>query len=261
MTYKGCTYSAAVKEITGQKHSVVLRDQPEEELEEAPALVELPEGAVPIDGSPFPTSARAARNWLKGRGVGPDLVTKYQLMHTASGDVVWPYYEYDYLVYWQKRSILQKIFLFPPKEVADKDFFFGFDLVQQGSYLIVTEGIIDAMSISTQAVASGGASLSTHQARRIRLLSPDAIILAPDNDAPGVFSLMHNAPLLQGMGFKVYFSIPPRIEYEPGKECKDWNDLLLEACGGERSGVESILEKGLRLATTEAVASAVLSVK
>jgi hypothetical protein len=146
--------------------------------------------------------------------------------------VVWPYYEYDELVYWQSRSRVNKEFLFPPESVGviKTDFLYGFDQVEPASHIIITESIIDSQTVEEQCVATGGASLGSKQVRKIRALGPrDGIILAPDNDLAGLKSVLYNATLLRPLQTKLYVSLPPAIEYtnDDGELdfTTDWNEV------------------------------------
>lgn len=223
--YKKCSWQQALKDVLGQ-NSYLLQRPKEDEPEVVEHYVKLPSGAVPIVGSPHAKSAGMAIKWLAGRGVDLQLIERYDIHHTPSSDVVWPYYEYDSMVYWQSRSTIDKKFMFPPKSVADKDFFYGFDHAEPNGHVIITEAIFCTLTLGEQAMASGGAAMSERMVRKLRLLEPcDGVILAPDNDLAGLKSVLDNAPLIQAAGYKAYYSLPPKLRMKNGKMSKDWNDL------------------------------------
>jgi hypothetical protein len=188
------------------------------------------------------------------RGIDRNKIEKYGILH-AGLDVVWPYFEFDDLVYWQSRSRTDKRFLFPDISVGvgKGDFLYGFDQVEPASYLIITEAIFDCQTLEHQCVASGGAELIDRQLRKIKFLGPkDGIILAPDNDIAGIKSILANARILDALGYKLLFSVPPEIEYdnEDGTKnvTKDWNDLVTKLDGVDPFKVmeENIHPLGMR---------------
>ena len=102
----------------------------------------------------------------------------------------------------------------------------------------MTEAIIDQNTVDEQCGASGGASLTEDQAKKIKLLGPkDGIILAPDADVAGLRSIMYNGDLLQKGGHRVMYSIPPINEF------KDWNEMAVKTSRKEaRSHLEDNIE-------------------
>lgn len=242
--YRNCSISQALTEITGIKYQLQLKRQVVEQIEES--TLALPTGSVSIVGSKEPQMALLLSKWLNSRGWTNDDIAAHHLHHYCS-DVIWPYYEYEELVYWQSRSRLSKIFRFPPKEVGvvKTDFLYGFDLIEPASILIITESIFDAHTLGDQAVASGGAMLGEKQLNKIRAIGPrDGVILAPDNDSAGVNSIVTNGELLLSRGFKVYYSMPPKLEYD-NTYTKDWNDIGRFVTGFGKP-VRSIFESNIR---------------
>lgn len=234
--YLNCSYTQAVREVLGSSSSahLFLRHQRFHRQEEAKKDLSfgLPGGTESLLASKHPKTAATILRWLRSRGIDDRKIEKYNIMHSGL-DVVWPYFEFDELVYWQSRSRTDKRFLFPDVAVGvgKGDFLYGFDQVEPASYLIITEAIFDCQTLEYQCIASGGASLTDRQLRKIKFLGPrDGIILAPDNDIPGIKSILANASRLEILGFKLLFSIPPEIKYvnDSGGEgvIKDWNDLV-----------------------------------
>ena len=239
--YLDCSYTQAVKEVLGSSSSARLFLRHRKLQGEVEAKKDLsfglPRGAESLLDPKCPKAAATILYWLLSRGIDRRKIEKYGIMH-AGLDVVWPYFEFDELVYWQSRSRTDKRFLFPDTSVGvgKSDFLYGFDHVEPASYLIVTEAIFDCQTLERQCVASGGVDLSDRQLRKIKFLGPrDGIILAPDNDIPGVKSILANAQRLEILGFPLFFSIPPEIEYtrDDGTTdvTKDWNDLLSKVDG------------------------------
>lgn len=229
--YLKCDYKSAIAAIVNCHPSPSIKyELAEPEVYEAP-LVSLPSGSEPIWDSQHRLAANIVSNWLGTRGITDSLIKKYRLHHTGT-DAVFPYYEYGVLSYWQTRSPLNKIFKFPDAKIYKlnkTDYLFGMDQSEQSSFIIITEAIIGAITIGSQCVATGGADLSTTQIKKLRTLSPTEIIVAPDNDAAGLNSVIENCRQLTNAGFKVRFSLPPALPYNDDddriKYTKDWNEL------------------------------------
>jgi len=241
--YLKCSFPDAAKAVLGSfvNFKNLERSQGNQEdlkAEEEPSVA-LPDGSEKLIHSTDKV-ADILKKWLASRGVFEDDVKLYDLHHRGM-EVVWPYYEYGELVYWQSRSRLNKVFRFPSSDVgvSKGDFLYGFDMVEPANYVVITEAIFDAHTLKDQAMASGGAVLTANQIKKLKLLGPnDGVILAPDNDKAGMQSVIHNFKLLDGGGFKVYYSLPPQ-EYD----CKDWNEI------GEKtndfSSVKKIMESNI----------------
>lgn len=230
--YRKCSYDQALKEVLGASASIKHYYRPEaiSQFDNIEVVnVKLPKNATSL-ALEDNKSATIAKNYLVSRGYTIDKIKEKMLMYEGT-NIIWPYFEYEELVYWQSRSILNKRFQFPDTDVYEgnklvgkldigkSDFLYGFDDVKLGSYVIITEAIFCQNTLGEQCVASGGAALSTTQVSKLKLLNPKSIILAADNDVAGLKSILHNAKLLINAGYKVYYSICPD---ETG--CKDWND-------------------------------------
>lgn len=187
------------------------------------------------------------KNWLKYRGYTEEDIGAHDIKSSGTC-VLWPYYEYEELVYWQARSAMTKSFEFPNElttGLKKTNYLYGFDLVEPASsYYIITESIFVAYTLGAQALASGGAALDDNQISKLRLLSADGwVILAPDNDVAGVKSVISNGDKLHGYGFKVCFSLPP-TEYG-GKKIKDYNELITD-CKLSRDAIRSIFDDSIQ---------------
>lgn len=231
--YKGCSFPEAIKDVLGASFDIrsfraARKYQEQKESQEKAALC-LPDGSRPLREASGKI-ASGLKAYLKSRGIDDRKLAKYRMMYD-SFEIVWPYYEYDELVYWQSRSRINKRFNFPPESTGVKksEFIYGFDYIEPSSYLIITEAILDAQTIDEQSAASGGAIIQPKQARKIKALNPrNGIVLAPDNDVAGMQSILSNYKILEQFRFPIYFSIPPEIEYEENGEkkvTKDWNDV------------------------------------
>ena len=237
--YLNCSYREAVRVIKGFSSGSVpslARNgiRPGQGLpntQEEPSVA-LPGHSERLTESKSPTIAKMVLSWLRSRGVDESAVKRYDIHHDMM-NVVWPYYEYETLVCWQARNITSKSFLFPDEEktgISKGQFVYNFDQVEPARDIYVTESIFCCHTLVHQCVATGGAAMTSHQARKTRLLGPkDGVVLAPDNDAAGLQSIISNAKLLEQQGLRVLYSIPPLLEYgENGEKkfVKDWNEYV-----------------------------------
>ena len=233
--FRRCSYIQAIQEVSGGKTSLqAIRLQMQRRanaVEEKPdKLLELPEGSQKLIGSSQPKMAKMLISWLNSRGLDEEHIQRYDLHHYAD-TVVWPYYEYGMLVYWQSRNRLNKVFNFPDESVGvgKTDFLYGFDHIEPNEYVSITEAIFGAHTLEVQALASGGAVLERKQIRKLKIFNPvRGVILGPDNDKAGLTSVVANYELIKPY-YPVFHSVPPKIEYMDRGEkmvTKDWNELL-----------------------------------
>jgi len=257
MLYKNMTFAQAVKDITGSEYyiSTINKNENIEKLD-----IKLPDAAERLcDADDM--SANILKNWLKTRGYNDKDIAKNDL-HYCGMNVYWLYYEYDEFVYWQSRSRINKQFLFPNTQEYDSsgniiaktdvgkgDYLYGFDDAKIESYIILTEAIFDQHTIGEQALATGGATVTENQIKKIKLLSPKhGVILAPDNDNAGIKSVISNYKLLKG-NYSVYYSLPPKIEYVKDgiiSFTKDFNELY-QYCKISKDDIRKIFDDNIRL--------------
>ncbi len=262
--YRKCSYADALREILGTSVDIgnYLRPENRHSTTEAvrKVVVALPNGTERLASNPDDPQAAIIISWLKKRGYSVDDIDRFDI-HYLGMDCYWPYYEFDSLVYWQSRNRFNKIYRFPDKVVYDRkggiagetegskgDFLYGFDDCESASYLIITESIFGQYTLGEQALASGGAVLTPAQIAKIRILGPrKGIILSPDNDKAGIKSVISNAKLLDGEGYKLYYSLPPKLPFKKGDETKytkDWNEIL-EELGVSREEVRTRHDAGI----------------
>jgi len=248
-----CTYKEAISELLGDSGEVSDFMRPghrDHALEEVGKLnVSLPKGLQLLAGSED-VQALILINWLMTRGYSYEDIEREQLYYLGL-NVYWPYFEFDELVYWQARSRMNKRFLFPSQEEYDKqgniiakseatkgDFYYGFDDIEFASYVIITEAIFDKNTLGEQCLASGGADITANQVNKIKLLDPKkGIILSPDNDSAAIRSILRNRQRLEQLKYPLYYSIPPKLEFEQEgtkSYTKDWNEIGQKVLGFDK---------------------------
>jgi DNA primase len=229
MRYKKVSYYKAISEVSGKdKNSIqaLLRSEKarrlqekQEEIDDKKEFeVELPLSKVLSEDNG--TKARQiAYNYVKGRCISDEVIESARLYYTPTS-IVFPYYEFENIVFWQERDILDKIFRFPDsgKTGLNKtDYLYGFDNMEPHSDVIIVESIFNCLSVGNNCVATGGAILAGKQFQKLKALLPKTVILAPDFDNAGLRSLKSNYFSLRDK-FKLLYAIPPEQDV-------DWNDL------------------------------------
>jgi len=239
--FKNCSFWEAIKDIGGTYsrliHFPYKKAEKQEEIEPE-RIVELPTGSISFreDGD---TLRKIALNYLKRRKLTEDTVLSHDL-HYSAAFVVFPYYEYGMMVFWQARDLLNKRFTFPDTKTTGlekADYIYGFDHVEPLQDVYVVEAIIDALTIGDGALAIGGDSISKKQRRKIKALRPGRVILCPDNDDAGRVLIKSMYKEMRIKYPSLYFVLPP----DPHK---DWNDYeVAEGHGAARKYIESNAQK------------------
>lgn len=234
--YKGLTFKEALKDVCGEEidlRSILSPRRKEVEPEEPEKLITLPSTAIPIDQPKWPKIHQMALNYLESRGISLVDAKTYRLHYTPTS-IVFPYIEYDMIVYWQSRTIIGKKFEFPDQRDTGqgKSFYlYGFDNAEPHGTVYIAEAIFCAISLGPGGLASGGAQLSDGQRRKLRALSPSEVVLAPDNDEEGTKSIYTNWQLLRG-SFNLGYVLPPQ-------PFKDWNDIV-KSYNNKSDGLEFV---------------------
>jgi DNA primase len=224
MKYRNLGFRDALKEICGDDIDIkdIIKKESAKDVTEDKTIndIELPKSAKQFNGIGG-LIEKMAIQYLSSRGIDNDKIQKYKL-HYDVGSVIFPYFEYDAIVYWQKRSIGEKRFEFPDLNtfgVGKEMFIYGFDQCERDMPMYVCESIIDSITLGDNAVATGGASMSIQQCKKIKAILPSKVILTPDRDEAGVLSVLKNTALIKSiLDIDVLFCVPPN-------NFKDWNDM------------------------------------
>ena len=233
--HKKCSIEQAYKIVMG--NSVTEINAIQKGVETLESDIKLPNGSQPLNADSGPLAILIII-WLAKRGYSEEDVIS-QDIHFFGNDVIWPYFEYGEMVYWQSRSFINKVFRFPDRNIYENgkvigvssvskgDFLYGFDEVSHQGRCYITESIFDKNSIGPMALASGGAILTENQCRKLRLTGANEVILTPDNDKAGLKSIVANHNKLSPFFKNIYYCVPP-IKCD-GKDIKDWNEMITEA--------------------------------
>lgn len=220
--YKKCSFWEAIKDIGGTYSRLIHfpHKREKEEEEEVEYIVELPSGSISFRDKKEGKIRKIALNYLRKRGLPEESVISHGL-HYSAAFVVFPYFEYGMMVFWQARDLLSKKFAFPDTEktgLEKSNYLYGFDHVEPTQTVYMVEAVIDALTVGDGALAIGGDSMSKKQVQKLRSLLPGKIILCPDNDDAGRALLKSMYADLRPRNPSLYFAVPP----DPHK---DWNDL------------------------------------
>lgn len=173
-------------------------------------------------------------NYLHFRKITDDQIKSNKIGYSGF-DVVFPYFEDGDIVYWQSRNIMNKTFRFP-ENTNKSDFIYGYDDIEPGEPIILTESIFNAMMFD-RGVAIGGSSLGSRQVAKLRKRGVKELILALDNDSAGRMGIAKCFDLRNY--FSVFYSLSP--DYD-----KDWNDLAIEE---GRKSVNNIMSHNIKKLT------------
>jgi DNA primase len=232
---KGISFRQAVREVCGYdldpRQMFMRRKKQLEGIEEVADEDEttLPEGAVSLDvEKPYKNIIMA---YLNRRKINEDLARSFNLHYTLS-TVVFPYYEFEVLVYWQSRDISSKIYMFPPpmEGISKSQVLYGFDHIETDSDIYIVEGNMEVLTLGDDTAGIGGSLISEEQVKKMRLLSPKRIVWAMDNDQEGLVGIRKGYKIVKRLmpDIPQSYVVPPKEHI--GKKIKDWNDMAIAGC-------------------------------
>jgi hypothetical protein len=232
MKYKNITFREAAEEVIG---SVDYKDYNYDsnnisESSTSKTIIKLPEDFIKLTYEDDVISPIIKR-YLNQRCISNGKIYTSGLGYSGL-NVVFPYYEFNQIVYWQQRSITNKEFRFP-LDSNKADFIYGFDNIDSTEPVIITESIFNSLMFDN-AVAIGGSDLSDMQKNKLRRLKPKKLIMALDNDDAGKVGTSKAYEKLNTY-FDMYYSLPPSQD-------EDWNDI---AKNGQKEDAMKWLKKGL----------------
>lgn len=156
----------------------------------------------------------AVKNYLFSRCVSAEKIERLSIGHSGYF-VVFPYYENGKIVYWQSRSILNKIYRFPPS-VSKTNYLYGIDEIDGRQPTVIVESIFNALMFDG-AVAIGGSSISDKQIDKLYKRGVRSVIVAFDNDGAGVAGTAKCYKMMCNK-FELFYAFPL-------DGVGDWNDV------------------------------------
>lgn len=235
--YLNCTYHEATVSVCGNDKQRLqdyiresrskIEEEEEDEIETDPEKeIDLPLMSKPFTSEELPRCRSMALAYLRTRCVTEEMAVKLHL-HFTPTTIVFPYIEYGSIVFWQEREVNNKRFNFPNEETTGlqkTDYLYNFDGIEPCDYVAVVESIFNCISLGENCGASGGAIIVGKQIKKLEVLSPNLVVLGPDNDIAGIRSLADNYWALHKK-FKLAYSIPP-------DGVKDWNQMDQDSGAG-----------------------------
>jgi hypothetical protein len=227
--YRKISFHAATREVMGvdidpRTHlfeDVVVKDEGPRQF------VELPKGFQLLDKS-NDRIAISVRAYLHRRMISDEQISQFGMGYDGL-NVVFPYYEFGDIVYWQSRSITAKKFNFPP-DSSQAQFIYGFDIIDPDYPTILTESIMNSLMFE-HGVSMGSCAISVAQKKRLKASGTQDIIVAFDNDEAGLKGISKYFPLLKD-DFNLYYSITD--------DEADWNKVAQE------SGIDAVSDMLLK---------------
>lgn len=211
MKHDNVGFKDAVKDVIGDDYKnynidyVVEDHEPDQEIE-------LPKGFKKFTYEDTMLSA-VAKRYLNSRCVSNGKI--YVLgMGYAGPNVVFPYYEFKKMVYWQQRAITNKEFLFPDGTSKAK-YIYGIDSIDPTDPVIITESIFNALMFDN-GVAIGGSDISDNQKNKLRKAGVKRIVMAFDNDKAGIAGTIKAYNKMNAY-FELFYSFTDNET--------DWNDV------------------------------------
>lgn len=139
--------------------------------------------------------------------------------------IIIPIYDGKKMIYFQGRAINNEILPKYKNPVSEKsNIIYNKNNFKKDKYIVITEGILDALSIENQSTVCLGASISDDFLKLIFSYTKKGVIIALDNDGTGIRStrtIMDNSAYKNQLR---YFIMPK--EY---KHIKDLNELKVNA--------------------------------
>lgn len=174
-----------------------------------------------------------AAAYFEGRGIGADTLNRYGVSCDPKGNIVFPFYAGEDLTFVKFRKTERRS-KSEPKEWQvpnTRPILFGMHLCSKEHPLVITEGEIDALSLSEAGIPNCvSVPCGCENQRWIEecwdfLEGFESIILFGDNDPPG--KRMINT-LLKRLGEYRCRVVEDYPELPDGRECKDANDILVQ---------------------------------
>lgn len=194
----------------------------------APKIYALP------DASSFKDPTDEIYAYFESRKISRQTVNAFKIMSDKDGNIVFPFFSDDALVYAKYRKPHRHEKNSGPKEWCDKNtkpILFGLNLTSYSQPLIITEGQIDAMALyeagirNVVSVPSGAQNELWIDNNWSELEKYPSIILFGDGDIPGRNAVDSWAHRLDESRCSIVTNYPQRPD-KPDKICKDANEIL-----------------------------------
>ena len=178
-------------------------------------------------------------SYFQSRSISKSTVDDFHIQSDKDGNIVFPFYRDGALIYvkYREPELDKNKRKRPSKEWAMKNtcpILFGMDLVKPKQPLVITEGMVDTMSLyeagvrNVLSVPSGCDNMEWVETCWDWLEKFDEIILFGDNDDPGRKMVQTLLKRLGEYRCRTVSDYP--VNPKKGTECKDANEILVR-CG------------------------------
>lgn len=194
----------------------------------SPKLYALP------DASAFGPATEDIYRYFESRKISRSTVDAFKIRSDKDGNIVFPFYENDTVVYVKYRRPHKYEKSMGMKEWCDKNtkpVLFGLHMTSYSQPLIITEGQIDCMALyevgvrNVVSVPSGANNEAWIDNCWDQLQNYESIIFFGDGDTPGRTAVESWAHRLDEARCSIVSNYPPRPNAE-NKICKDANEIL-----------------------------------
>lgn len=238
-------------------------DKPAAEFRHVPAL--LPDGIVRLREDDFDEPGRVVTSLLD-KGIAPAEMLRHRLCHCPGNKrlgayAIFPFIEDAEVVYWQGRHAspnakMRKLNPYPDDApMGKKHWLYGFELASKGSHLVLVEGQLDAITVTSWLDANGGGCalalsgtalsfpdpdthpLNTHFGK-LAALAPERITVLFDQDAQAKARAL--AQLLASCGLPA--KAGELIGYKDANDAHSDPDAIARALAG-RSRLQLVRDK------------------
>jgi len=194
----------------------------------SPKLYALP------DASSLSPPTEDIYGYFESRKISRATVDAFKIQTDKNGNIAFPFYENDAIVYMKYRRPQKYEKSMGMKEWCDKNtkpILFGLNMTSYSQPLIITEGQIDCMALyeagirNVVSVPAGANNESWIDNCWDELQNYESIILFGDGDTPGRTAVESWAHRLDEARCSIVNNYPPRPNAE-NKICKDANEIL-----------------------------------
>jgi hypothetical protein len=214
---------------------------------------QLPAGYTPVLPEDRDCMASLVLDYLHGRGYTDDEIRRLHPGYTEAapargeidcrGRVIVPVVVQGQVVYWQARTwgSLEPKAIGPRLAAGESKWLWGIDEIPIGSWVVITEGIFDALA-TPHGVAGLGTALTDAQIQLLVSRLPRRVLLMYDPDDAGIGASLRNAARLQDR----WIGEICRVTLPPGRDPGSF-------AGGRRSELHECISRAVPFTYTDRV--------
>ena len=161
------------------------------------------------------------KDFYNNRKISTNIVLYIAYRGIWKNRIIIPIYDGKKMIYFQGRAITNDMLPKYKNPVSEKsNIIYNKNNFKKDKYIVITEGILDALSIDNQSTVCLGASISDDFLKKVFNYTDKGVIIALDNDSTGIKSVKNIMDKSAYRNQLRYFIMPR--EY---KHIKDLNEL------------------------------------